>query len=97
MAHGTSPTLPGVAAAVVQISLEQRMKKEPDAQHAQGKDPAKTDAAAKDADTPRTGSPPEQVKVWEEEGGSPPEQISSTKSVKPKQASRTGSMGPAKD
>ena len=73
------------------------MKKESDPQHPQGKQPTKTDTAVKDADTPRTGSPPEQLKVWEEEGGSPPEQISSTKSVKPKRESKTGSMGPAKD
>jgi len=73
------------------------MKKGTERQHAPGKDPTKTDTAAKDADTPRTGSPPEQVKVWEEEGGSPPERISSTKSVKPKTESKTGSMGPAKD
>jgi hypothetical protein len=71
------------------------MKK--DSQPAQGKDQATAESTAKDADTARTGSPPEQVKVWEEEGGSPPEQISSTNSVKPKAVSRTGSMGPAKD
>ena len=50
-----------------------------------------------DTNSPRTRSQPEQVKVWEEEGGSPPEQISSTKSVKPKTESKTGSMGAAKD
>ena len=50
-----------------------------------------------DTNSPRTRNQAEQVKVWEEEGGSPPEQISSTKSVKPKTESKTGSMGKEKD
>lgn len=54
-------------------------------------------AGTLDSNSPRTRTQSEQVKVWEEEGGSPPEQMSSTKSVKPKTASKTGTMGPAKD
>ena len=50
-----------------------------------------------DSNSPRTRNPAEQVKVWEEEGGSPPQQISSTKSVKPRTESKAGSMGPGKD
>lgn len=50
-----------------------------------------------DTNSPRTRDAVEQVKVWEEEGGSPPQQISSTKSTKPKTEAKTGSMGPAKD
>lgn len=50
-----------------------------------------------DTNSPRTRDPVEQVKVWEEEGGSPPEQISSTKSVKPKTEQKGGAMGGAKD
>ena len=48
-----------------------------------------------DSNSPRTRNPAEQVKVWEEEGGSPPEKISSTKSVKPRTDSKDGSMAPA--
>ena len=59
----------------------------------QGKDKSRVP----DTNSPRTGNQAEQVKVWEEEGGSPPEQISSTNSVKPKTGSKTGAMGPAKD
>lgn len=55
-----------------------------------------------DVNSPRTRNQAEQVKVWEEEGGSPPEQISSTKAVKPKTDAKTadaktGSMGPGKN
>lgn len=39
----------------------------------------------------------EQVKVWEEEGGSPPQQISSTKSVKPRTEPKPGAMSAGKD
>lgn len=60
-------------------------------------DGKKTKARTEDTNNPRTRSPADQVKVWEEEGGSPPEQISSTSSVKPKAGSKAGSMGPAKD
>jgi hypothetical protein len=48
-----------------------------------------------DTNSPRTRNSAEQVKVWEEEGGSPPEKISSTKSVKPRTDSKDGSMAPA--
>jgi hypothetical protein len=52
---------------------------------------------AKDSNSPRTRSPADQVKVWEEEGGSPPGQIGATVSVKPKRGTKAGSMGAAKD
>lgn len=47
---------------------------------------------AEDAAAPRTGGPKEQVKVWEEEGGSPPGEISSTQSTRPKSRPAPGSM-----
>ena len=50
-----------------------------------------------DSNNPRTRSPADQVKVWEEEGGSPPGQIGATVSVKPRRGSKAGSMGAAKD
>ena len=59
---------------------------------------AKPDAAVepdKDSNNPRTRSPSDQVKVWEEEGGSPPGQIGATASIKPKRGSKAGSMGAA--
>jgi hypothetical protein len=78
------------------------------APHEQGGDPATAAADANSAAhphasgaastaAPRTGKHSEQVKVWEEEGGSPPEQISSTNATRPKTVSKAGSMGPAKD
>ncbi len=48
-----------------------------------------------DSNNPRTRSPADQVKVWEEEGGSPPGQIGATVSVKPKRGTKAGSMGAA--
>ena len=41
---------------------------------------------------PRTGGAKEQVKIWEEEGGSPPDQIASTKSTRPKTRPGDGAM-----
>ena len=55
-------------------------------------DPRVADAST---NNPRTRSPADQVKVWEEEGGSPPGQIGATQSVKPKRGSKSGSMGAA--
>ena len=52
---------------------------------------------AKDSNNPRTRSAADQVKVWEEEGGSPPGQIGATVSVKPKRGTKAGSMRAAKD
>ena len=54
-------------------------------------------AQPKDSNNPRTRNPADQVKVWEEEGGSPPGQIGATSSVKPKSGSKAGSMGAAGD
>ena len=54
-------------------------------------------ATARDTNTAQAPNQPEQEKVWDEEGGSPPEQISSTKAVKPRIDSKAGSMGPAKN
>jgi hypothetical protein len=78
------------------------------APHEQGGNPANAAADAASAThpdgsragpptAPRAGNHREQVKVWEEEGGSPPEQISSTNGTRPKTASKAGSMGSAKD
>jgi len=50
----------------------------------------------KDSNNPRTRSPSDQVKVWEEEGGSPPAQIGATASIKPRRGSKAGSMGGAR-
>lgn len=44
------------------------------------------------AAAPRTGGPREQVKVWEEEGGSPAGEISSTRSTRPKSRPAPGTM-----
>jgi hypothetical protein len=50
----------------------------------------------KDSNSPRTRSPSDQVKVWEEEGGSPPARIGATASIKPRRGSKAGSMGGAR-
>jgi hypothetical protein len=50
-----------------------------------------------DSNNPRTRSPADQVKVWEEEGGSPPAQIGATASIKPRRGSKAGSMGGARN
>jgi len=68
-------------------------KRAADQPHQAGDPKAKTI----DTNSPRTRDPAEQQNVWEEEGGSPPEQISSTKSVKPESESKPGSMGAVKD
>ena len=49
-----------------------------------------------DSNNPRTRSPSDQVKVWEEEGGSPPAQIGATASIKPRRGAKAGSMGGAR-
>jgi hypothetical protein len=68
-----------------------------DAKDAASSGKAKDEAPTQDTNSARTGNQPAQEKVWDEEGGSPPGQISSTKTVKPRTESKTGSMGPAKD
>jgi hypothetical protein len=78
------------------------MKKDKETQKADAKDDAAPGKAKDQAGTPDNNNPPTrkqpaQEKVWEDEGGSPAEQISSTKAVKPRTESKTGSMGPAKD
>lgn len=46
-----------------------------------------------DANNPRTRTPADQMRVWEEEGGSPPGRLGATASVKPRKESKAGSMG----
>lgn len=59
--------------------------------------PDDTAQADKDSNNPRTRSPSDQVKVWEEEGGSPAARIGATAAVKPRRGSKAGSMGGARN
>jgi hypothetical protein len=67
--------------------------------HAQPPREAATPDSPTEADTdsnnPRTRRPADQVKVWEEEGGSPPAAIGATVAIKPRRGSKAGSMGGA--